>query len=386
MKDNLKDSKNKGIASIAIIICVAVIAVVLVAETVAIVVLRGNKGDTSSKTETASNKDDDDEDDDKKSSQDEAEEGQSQNETDSEVESETESEPEVEEERWTPYYIKDVVIPAYEQHAREQEFDVYGFVTLIYVDDDEIPELYFDSGSEAGGGIVCTYYNGTVIEQYISGSGMHYIPKSGYIYNPSGHMGYYYDNVYRLRDGKFENVASGSYEEYYDNNGEPNPAKDKYYWQNENGEYVEVTADQYEANLAAAFDTTRAAPTSYGYNSVSEAYTALGIKEDWDTYYDVMYNLTEFSYEDGRLIVKNKDGDIDLDLKVSDYCRWHIHSVDGSVDDSSYESIHNDFVRWQEIVARDGESVGEGVDYDSPEGFGVAVENGLVVDVYEVVS
>ena len=75
---------------------------------------------------------------------------------------------------------------------------------LIYIDDDDVPELYLSSIAEAMGDSVCSYKNGTVIEQPLNRiGGGRYIEKSGEIVNQNGNSGRLYTNVYKLTEDGF---------------------------------------------------------------------------------------------------------------------------------------------------------------------------------------
>lgn len=80
---------------------------------------------------------------------------------------------------------------------------------LIYVDDNKEPELLIDTGIEAGGEIILTYYKGEVVEQHFSRIGSKYIQYGGFIYTDTGHQDYYPVEITELKDGKFTLIASG---------------------------------------------------------------------------------------------------------------------------------------------------------------------------------
>ena len=86
----------------------------------------------------------------------------------------------------------------------EQEKDSHRSYALVYVDGDDIPELYLSGIDEATGDSVCAYKNGTVIEQPLNriGGGW-YIEKSGSLINQNGHMGGIYTHVYKLNENGF---------------------------------------------------------------------------------------------------------------------------------------------------------------------------------------
>ena len=78
---------------------------------------------------------------------------------------------------------------------------------LVYIDDDDIPELYLRGVDEATGDSVCTYKNGAVIEQGLhrTGGGW-YVEKCGKVININGHMGQTHTHVYKLSEDGFELV------------------------------------------------------------------------------------------------------------------------------------------------------------------------------------
>ncbi|WP_176762298.1 hypothetical protein [Eubacterium oxidoreducens] len=81
--------------------------------------------------------------------------------------------------------------------------------TLIYLDDNDIPEIFIDSGVEAGGQMIATYYDGKVTEQHFSRIGSQYIEKTGLVYTNTGHMDYYPLSITKLENGEFTVLGSG---------------------------------------------------------------------------------------------------------------------------------------------------------------------------------
>lgn len=86
----------------------------------------------------------------------------------------------------------------------EQEKDSHNSYALVYIDGDDIPELYLSGIAEAIGDSICTYKNGAVIEQQLNriGGGW-YIEKSGNVINQNGNMGHIYTHVYKLNEDGF---------------------------------------------------------------------------------------------------------------------------------------------------------------------------------------
>ena len=126
--------------------------------------------------------------------------------------------------------------------------------TLIYLDDDDIPELFIDTGVEAGGQLIATYYDGKVITQQFPHIGSKYIERSGLVYTDTGSMDYYPATITKLENGEFKEIASGvSYvakEDWEKLNTEENyPYILTYEWEGQT-----VTEEQYRDKISEIFD------------------------------------------------------------------------------------------------------------------------------------
>ena len=101
------------------------------------------------------------------------------------------------------------------------EFDsTYDAYALVYVDADDIPELYVLGSCEAEGDIIYSYKNGNIFEQRLARmAGGKYIERSGKIINQNGHMGGYYDYVYVLDNSGFTQTLNAVYTERYEDTG-----------------------------------------------------------------------------------------------------------------------------------------------------------------------
>ncbi|MBR2319645.1 MAG: hypothetical protein IKA50_02505 [Clostridia bacterium] len=86
----------------------------------------------------------------------------------------------------------------------EAEKDTHLSYALIYIDGDDIPELYLSGDCEATGDSICSYKNGAIVEQQLNriGGGW-YIEKSGNVINQNGNMGRIYTHVYKLNEDGF---------------------------------------------------------------------------------------------------------------------------------------------------------------------------------------
>lgn len=121
----------------------------------------------------------------------------------------------------------------------------YTRYSLIYVDDDEIPELYIDTGGMVTGEFVVSFYDGHMGVMNRGRVGLCYMEHSGLLYSESGNMGFYPCNIYRLLKGEFSEIGTGWCTETYDGEN----VNFDYFWE---GRPVEET--EYEAQIAELID------------------------------------------------------------------------------------------------------------------------------------
>ncbi|MDO5292026.1 MAG: hypothetical protein Q4F05_04670 [bacterium] len=145
---------------------------------------------------------------------------------------------------------------AYLNYLKSETTEVYEGYNLIYVNNDDIPELVEVGESEAIGCKVLTYYNGQVNATQLSRLYFSYIPKQNLLCNSDGNMGVYYDVVYSIKNGKLTQIAEGIY-------GDEDNAKPQF---DENGNEIfvykwngnSVTKEDYEQSLNAIYNTKKA--------------------------------------------------------------------------------------------------------------------------------
>lgn len=143
--------------------------------------------------------------------------------------------------------------------------------SLIFVDEDEIPELVIDSGVEAGGCQILTWHEGVLDVLQTSRLYFTYVEKGNLLCNSEGNMGYYYDNVYTMKDGMWEFVGGGTYSDPPDG-----PKFD------ENDDYIyeyhwleqPVEKSEYEQKFHAIYPE-KAAKTPEAYYIKDEMYSIL---------------------------------------------------------------------------------------------------------------
>ena len=87
--------------------------------------------------------------------------------------------------------------------------DNYAFYALVFIDDDNMPELYLCGRDNATGDAVCTLRNGAIVEQRLyQVCGGSYIKKRGQLANQTSSMGVFYTNVYKLNEDGFSQKFS----------------------------------------------------------------------------------------------------------------------------------------------------------------------------------
>ncbi len=145
---------------------------------------------------------------------------------------------------------------AYADYIRNSYDQGVAGYQLIYVDDDDIPELAVIGICEAAGSRIITYANGQIYEKQLCRTYFTYIERENLLCNSDGVMDGYYDLVYCIIDGQLTLIAEGNYgaEDHtnlqQDENGN---LIYKYFW---NG--IEMTEEDYNSALNEVYDTSKA--------------------------------------------------------------------------------------------------------------------------------
>lgn len=83
--------------------------------------------------------------------------------------------------------------------------------SFIYIDNNEIPELWIDYGYSAAGALIYTQQDGDTDFIQISGSSPQWIEKENKLSITGGRMDVYYQSVYNIQAGKFQVIGKGNY-------------------------------------------------------------------------------------------------------------------------------------------------------------------------------
>lgn len=154
---------------------------------------------------------------------------------------------------WQEAYIE------YLQNNSDTE-NTEGYV-LIYVDNDEIPELVEIGKSEAKGCSIMNFSGNTVHMTQLNRLSFSYIERENLLCNSGGLMDNYYDLVYSIIDGELTLVGRGSYGAQDNTNVQVDEEGNfvyQYIWND-----VEMSKEEYEKELGSIFDTAK---SKSGYN------------------------------------------------------------------------------------------------------------------------
>ena len=141
---------------------------------------------------------------------------------------------------------------------------------LVYVDNDEVPELYIEVGGAAGGTIV-SFYDGNVRAMNRDRGGIQYIEYGGLFYSDWGNTGFYPCDVYVLEKGEFSEIGTGWISE--NNDAEKGFLGFDYFWEGRL-----MTETEYKECLNKLIDTSQCIRPD-------EVYTKdeiLEILEEWE--------------------------------------------------------------------------------------------------------
>lgn len=153
-------------------------------------------------------------------------------------------------------YLRNVSVPS--------ENDGY---LLIYLDNDDIPELVEIGSCEASGCRIINISDGIANLTQLRRLNFNYIERSGLLRNTDGNMGYYTDDVYRLQDGVMERISEGTIEVPASVDSEGNASYEYHFTLNgesvaDEAAYTEAMAKIYDDTLAKDYNNWPAVPYS----------------------------------------------------------------------------------------------------------------------------
>ncbi len=160
---------------------------------------------------------------------------------------------------WREAYVDYIKKNDYLLNVRtEYDYGGYFSYSLIYLDDNDIPELFISGDCEASGELLITFYNGRISEYHMSRIGSQYIENSGLICSNNGHSDVYPFVIAQLREGSFIRVASGVSMVEWDENGNSTA---QYEFEGES-----VTEEEYENRIREIFDYEQASYPNHPFD------------------------------------------------------------------------------------------------------------------------
>lgn len=134
----------------------------------------------------------------------------------------------------------------------------YEEYSLIYIDNDDIPELYIDTAFAVTGTTIVSFYDGKVRSMNRDRGGIKYIEYGGLLYSDWGNTGFYPCDIYSLEKGEFSEIGTGWLRERIDDNTFIDYA---YYWEGK-----EVTETEYEECIKEKIDKSKCIEPSVLYS------------------------------------------------------------------------------------------------------------------------
>lgn len=128
--------------------------------------------------------------------------------------------------------------------------------TLIFMSDDEIPQLAEIGNDAATGCRIVHYANGEVHVTQLNRLFFSYIPGENLLCNSEGNMDYYYDLVFRLEEGELNLIASGYYGAEDNSNVEFDEEGNPIYLYEWEG--VRMSQEEYQSRLSQVYDFSKA--------------------------------------------------------------------------------------------------------------------------------
>ncbi|MCL2696394.1 MAG: hypothetical protein FWE69_08745 [Clostridiales bacterium] len=160
---------------------------------------------------------------------------------------------------------KQIYIDYINEYEREHDV-VKPEYSLVYINDDDIPELFIQGVDRAEGSTLCVFDGDRLNAVYLEADpGFSYIERASIFHDQGGHMDRYYDIVYRIQNNQIVTMHAGRFGWEDDTviqvDEDGNVVKvDEYdyflYYYFWNG--TQVSESEYAENLRLAFDTAQA--------------------------------------------------------------------------------------------------------------------------------
>lgn len=138
---------------------------------------------------------------------------------------------------------------------QDSDIDNLEGYTLIYLDNDEIPELVEVGKYEARGCSLVNFFNNNINSAQLDRLNFTYIERENLLCNSGGLMDSYYDLVYSIIEGKLTLTAKGNYGAEDNSNIQIDAEGNivyQYMWND-----VKMSRDEYKKMLDSVYDTSK---------------------------------------------------------------------------------------------------------------------------------
>lgn len=267
------------------------------------------------------------------------------------------------------------------QQNSQAEFDLFD------LNGDDIPEIAAMGPSNADGTVVATYADGQVQEMSVWAMGLIYEEGKNRLDDSSGNMDEYYDHVYEIKDGKWNQVADGEYGAEDNSNIQLDENGEKIYRYKWND--ADVDKATYESNLSKIFNKNDAKVIyEYGKEMTADEVIARLQSENVELSTHSNYKAPEESSKSTSSSV----GSADTDSESTDYAEISmddILGVEASSELSENGMTHtadsvldgDDSTAW--VEGADGQGIGDGLDFSFDDTYkvsGMYIKAGFQLD------
>lgn len=157
---------------------------------------------------------------------------------------------------WNQVYY-DFIIQDRKDADSSEDWEWVGY-ELVYLDDDTIPELWITYSSWAAGCRIVSYRDGKLTQELIGSGTLSYEEYGNAFHHSYGHMGLYFDTIFKLENGELVTVAEGRNETTINEDGSQNYDVMNYFWND-----TQVSEEAYAQNIESLVSPDVAKETSY---------------------------------------------------------------------------------------------------------------------------
>lgn len=173
---------------------------------------------------------------------------------------------------WDSYEAQGYWKEAYLEYVRRIDADAFA---LVYLDDDEIPEVYCEINGYADRIVAC--HNGMIRERDLQRYGLFYREREGIYLTEGGNNGEFPLEIVQLKEGEFTVLASGWTKSEYIANAESTDPDQLTYFETYDWNGHSVTKDEYYRSIDAIIERKTAIHPETLY-AKEEVLTQLGEK------------------------------------------------------------------------------------------------------------